>query len=260
MSAAQWDDLLVESEELARAWQSVLDEFSRTVLEDLTPAAADALKRRYLDAMTGPVSPDATMAARDLANTAAESLLRDLAETQLRAIGDTIARALEEGKRPADIARQLTDVSMLDAPRQARLAKAEELIRSQGLSPEAEAKAIEREKDKLLRERQVTIARTEGSKAVSAARNIEAQDRGARFKGWTADAQCCDVCAANEAAGIIGIDEDFPSGDSMSPAHPRCECSVFYVTSDAARAVAEERQAERIAATAARRGGSSDEE
>lgn len=43
-------------------------------------------------------------------------------------------------------------------------------------------------------------------------------------KSWQADNEACEECLANEEAGIIDIDENFPSGDDAPPAHPWCEC------------------------------------
>ena len=42
----------------------------------------------------------------------------------------------------------------------------------------------------------------------------------------------CDDCLANEAAGEIDLDDDFPSGDDSPPLHVRCECNVVAVESD----------------------------
>jgi hypothetical protein len=44
-------------------------------------------------------------------------------------------------------------------------------------------------------------------------------------KSWAAVASdACDLCLENQAAGVIGIDEAFPSGDDNPPGHPRCRC------------------------------------
>jgi len=55
----------------------------------------------------------------------------------------------------------------------------------------------------------------------------DAQKAGVKLgKSWLADPEACDICQANEDAGIIGIDENFPSGDDATPAHPNCECAT----------------------------------
>jgi hypothetical protein len=45
-------------------------------------------------------------------------------------------------------------------------------------------------------------------------------------KSWLADPEACDICQANEDAGIIPWDATFPSGDDCTPAHPNCECAT----------------------------------
>lgn len=41
-----------------------------------------------------------------------------------------------------------------------------------------------------------------------------------------------DECDENAAAGVIPIDEDFPSGDSGPPYHPRCECDIIPIVGE----------------------------
>lgn len=55
--------------------------------------------------------------------------------------------------------------------------------------------------------------------------NLEAMRQGIDaglnlMKYWQADADPCPECVENEDAGPIPIDEDFPSGDAVDPAHP----------------------------------------
>jgi len=35
-----------------------------------------------------------------------------------------------------------------------------------------------------------------------------------------------DECGDNEDAGVIALDDDFPSGDDGPPAHPSCRCAL----------------------------------
>jgi hypothetical protein len=39
----------------------------------------------------------------------------------------------------------------------------------------------------------------------------------------------CDECDANADAGVIGLDDEFPSGHQCSPAHPGCSCGTLPV-------------------------------
>jgi len=73
------------------------------------------------------------------------------------------------------------------------------------------------------RYRAVMIARTETASALSSASIDTMKDMGISGKQWiwpgTSD---CDICSENEAAGVIPVDDTFPSGDMAPPAHPNC--------------------------------------
>ena len=51
-------------------------------------------------------------------------------------------------------------------------------------------------------------------------------------KRWLAEADCCDVCSKNAAAGPIDLDDTFPSGDDTPPGHPNCRCSLTPVVGE----------------------------
>lgn len=74
------------------------------------------------------------------------------------------------------------------------------------------------------------IARTETAFADSSGNMIAYRESDqVEGKRWILQAGACPICEDNEAAGEIGIDEDFPSGDDAAPAHPNCECDVVPV-------------------------------
>jgi hypothetical protein len=80
-------------------------------------------------------------------------------------------------------------------------------------------------------DRAETIARTELKSAMSAG-NAEGWRASGVVTGkqWqVSNDDVCDICLDNEAAGVIGLDEPFPSGDDMPGAHPNCNCAVFPV-------------------------------
>lgn len=61
----------------------------------------------------------------------------------------------------------------------------------------------------------------------------EAEELGIKIKKeWLDSPGACVICQLNAAAGAIPIDEDFPSGDATTPAHPRCECTTIGVTEE----------------------------
>jgi hypothetical protein len=45
-----------------------------------------------------------------------------------------------------------------------------------------------------------------------------------------------DECDDNVAAGVIALDDSFPSGDDEAPAHPNCVCDVLPVLAEEAEA------------------------
>ena len=77
--------------------------------------------------------------------------------------------------------------------------------------------------------RALMIARTELAEAQEAGSMIYAKAAGATKKSWSGSADCCPLCAANIAAGEIGINDEFPSGHKHGPAHPSDRCRVLFI-------------------------------
>lgn len=79
------------------------------------------------------------------------------------------------------------------------------------------------------RRRANTIARTEIKKADSMG-SLEAYKASGIVRGKESllsnDHDHDDECNDNADAGVIGIDEAFPSGDDAPPYHPNCDCSI----------------------------------
>ncbi len=73
-----------------------------------------------------------------------------------------------------------------------------------------------------------TIAQTEINDAYNHGRLAIAIEAGYDQKEWDPDGEACPICMDNVDAGWIGIDDDFPSGDSAPTAHPNCDCSIDF--------------------------------
>lgn len=230
-------------EELEQAAQETEEESRSLVEETLFLAILAALLLNINGGKPSSAPPPQSVldAARAAAEKTAGVLLKDFTRTQLASMGQKIRDGIAAGKGPVEIARSLSEVTGLDAPRAARLEKIKKYLEQSGMSPEAIKKQLEREKEKLLRERRETIARTETADAQSTARRFEAEARGARWKYWitTADERLCDICSGNERDGVIPFEATFSGGTRDVPAHPNCRCAVQYVTSDKAKVQAE---------------------
>lgn len=127
--------------------------------------------------------------------------------TTLDRIGTQLAYALQRGLPPSSVAPAIEGL----------LAPLREKI----------ANELGADINKMLSdgERALTIAQTEMSRAVSVAAREQYQDSGVEMVEWlTADP--CDACQENEDVSPIGINDEFPSGDTEPPAHPNCECSL----------------------------------
>lgn len=73
------------------------------------------------------------------------------------------------------------------------------------------------------------IARTETRRADMQGSMIAYKESGlvqGKYSVLSNDYDKDDECGDNAAAGIIGIDEAFPSGDDMPPYHPGCRCDL----------------------------------
>lgn len=82
-------------------------------------------------------------------------------------------------------------------------------------------------------ERAEMISRTEIAMANSDSAMVayeEARDAGVSLKKeWILGPSPCDVCQENAAAGALELEDEFPSGDQNTPAHPNCECAVIAI-------------------------------
>lgn len=75
-----------------------------------------------------------------------------------------------------------------------------------------------------------TIANTEMNFAMSTGAFERHLSLGMQKKEWivVGDERTCEICMGNGGAGAIPMERDFPSGDSMTPAHVLCRCAIGY--------------------------------
>lgn len=70
------------------------------------------------------------------------------------------------------------------------------------------------------------IARTETANALSKASLDRMKDMGIEGKEWVWPGGDCDICADNQADGVIPVNQAFSSGEMNPPAHPNCTCAI----------------------------------
>ena len=231
----------------AAEWEKYISDWEDVIGVDLGNTVYEQMRK----AITGPVAPENLEHLRTLADHAAKSLVRDMSHSQLNAIGAILSDWVKHGKRPKDAGRKIEEFLRLDPQRALRLQKYTEKLAADGITGERLRKLEMRMFEKLRRDRGEVIGHTEGAYASEAARAVESEQYGAKQKVWITgeDERVCDVCGANEAAGIIAVSESFPSGHNAPPAHPRCRCTVSYFATEQGAKAAEPFHIERIEAT-----------
>ena len=106
-------------------------------------------------------------------------------------------------------------------------------VYASGGSYQDAVKAIEDSFDAMTPARAEMIARTELADVYNSAMLASAKEVGGMLKQWNTDGpDPCDECIANEDQGPIGLDDNFQSGNDAPPAHPNCQCSVSFATSE----------------------------
>lgn len=119
----------------------------------------------------------------------ADIVIQGISDDTLKRLGQVLAQSAEAGDSVDTTAKAVRDV--LDDPGRAQM-----------------------------------IAHTELARAVGAASLDTYERNGIPGKSWLTY-HPCPICEANEEAGVIPLDQDFPSGDAAPPAHPRCRCTIM---------------------------------
>ena len=230
-------------------------------IDDLEKAANTTsrnLFKTYVDAQTVTAQPTVETLAliRQTAWRDASKLTTNMLKSQIEAIHTKIADGVNKGISQIEIGRSLKSVvTELDNVRAAQLENYIQYLRVAGVSESDIAKRAERYKKRLLRSRRETIAGNESHIIMSTSRAIEAETGGAIYKAWITmgDGKVSDICAGNEAAGLIKIKDKFPSSHDRPPGHVRCRCNVAYYSDEKTADWARKRIDERIENTARQR-------
>ena len=217
----------------------------RPVLQAIFNAGAD-LAADVLESMGVPVERakkrDAISVVMDHVNELAVAWAAEhaaelvVAEAAMKRAIRRLVQRSQAGKMTVDeLAKKLKDIIGLDERRAAALDNFEAGLREEGLSESVIEARVIRRAEALRRDRAWTIARTETNRALVGGQ-IETWkqafrkgllDKTKMGKLWivTDDDALCDECEELDGE-VVGIDEEFSSGDDGPPLHPNCRCAV----------------------------------
>ena len=159
----------------------------------------------------------------------AARLVTGISEQAMALMADKIAIALESQSGIVKLARELKDGLGLDSNREKSLAKFKAQLEKDGVTGADFDKAVEKERLRLIDERAKVIAQNEMGNALEAGALAQAHSEECTHKGWICEPNACGDCQANQAQGVIPINEPFSTGDDTAGAHPHCFCSVYFV-------------------------------
>ena len=167
----------------------------------------------------------------EMASKQAAELVTNITKQMRQTIADKVHDGLQEQKGVDWLARKLKDGLTLDVPRQKRLDDYRSQLEAAGHDQKTVEDYVDQYRKELIDQRAQTIAVTEMRMAFENGEKKVAQQRGSTHKLWTTSVlDVCTDCIANEGAGPIPINQSFPDGSDVAPAHPNCHCTVGYVT------------------------------
>jgi len=224
------------------AWRKTIREFVRDDIAtawvkgigsggDVVAKKVNLIQRREFDF-------DVTMAAiKAWVDSHGGALIVDLTAAQIGSIHALLQSQIALGvTSPYILAQRIRPMIGLTVREAKAVGKFISSLTEDGVSPVAINKQVSKYTKYLHKNRASRIARTEISNAynfgqMNSIKQAVAGDQlpGTLEKAWMAGGQNpCEVCLDNEAAGVIQLEEAFPSGHMHPTAHPQCECAVGY--------------------------------
>lgn len=161
-------------------------------------------------------------------------LIREITEETRLAVRAIIKRSFEDGIPPREAAKLVRSVVGLTERQAQAVANLRARLVAKGVNKSRVTARTSAYADKLLRNRALTIARTETMRASN-----EGQQqlwRQARQGGYlspsvkrewiaTDDERTCPICGPLDGV-VVGLEEPFKLGLQAPPAHPRCRCTI----------------------------------
>jgi SPP1 gp7 family putative phage head morphogenesis protein len=165
-------------------------------------------------------------------------LVRDVSSATQRAISHVVNKGLVEGIAPRELAKLIKPMIGLTSNQASSALTLRKTMLMSGASPATTSKVVGRWIEKKLKERAVTIARTEIIRASNAGQHAAWNDAidkqlirvGGEPREWLAadSERTCPICVGLDGE-IVPFDQPFSTGAMYPPTHPRCRCSVGLV-------------------------------
>ena len=229
------------------AWQSASETW-RTTLEDalrdtvLAAATAVGIRMSRDPRITFRIAFDVTNpAAQRWAETQAGRLIRQISADQRQSIRRVIVQAFTENLTTRQVAIRLTEQIGLHSRQAAALERFRADLVEKGLRPDRVSVLTRRARDRMIRRRARSIARTEVLRGVEHGPAValgkrpwtrasgEPRTCGASFI-VTPDDRLCPICAPLDGVRV-GLQEAFVSPTNgasavVPPIHPQCRCAL----------------------------------
>ena len=150
-----------------------------------------------------PITPRSTAVGRYLADEGFAKLAVDIDRTTLDRLANAAADAYESGAGYDGVVQAIKDTFKDFSDRRA------ELIAKNELNDAYNAGRAET-----------------GRRIDDALASLGSEKRMGKY--WDTDGEACEICLANEAEGVIPMDQQFSSGDDQPTAHPNCDCVIGF--------------------------------
>lgn len=168
-------------------------------------------------------------AAIKWAETQSARLLVDVTSDTAGAVRELVAAGTRNGWSVTRTADELSQVVGLRERQRVALGNYRAALTGDGANPTVIERKVGRMRDRMIRDRAVTIARTELLAAANAGRYQTWLDLGITGrKEWLTAPGACPTCQPLNGVRVK-LDARFSTGDLMPPAHPRCRCTAVAV-------------------------------
>lgn len=215
----------------------------RIALQIQVRAAQQTVQRQSLSYRFDVMNPHAIRAAQQQAG----DLIREVTVDTRLAVRDIVVRGQRDGVDVRDQAKLIRQHVGLTRRQATAVYNFRRGLEERGYAPEKVDRMTERRWERSVRERSITIARTEAIRAANSGKDElwrQAMVAGvvspASRRVWVASPNACELCKPMNGKAV-GINDHFPSGIRRKPdgsfrevpsvkgppLHPRCRCSLY---------------------------------